>query len=87
MFHSLSRLIGTQNCMDGTDEENCDEVEMNECEQNEFRCLNGLCIPEEYWVDGKLRIFMKSTYQTVTIITIVFYNTFSPSILFSTHLT
>jgi hypothetical protein len=63
--------------MDGTDEENCDEVEMNECEQNEFRCQNGLCIPEEYWVDGKLRIFMKSTHQTVTVVTTAFYNTFT----------
>ncbi|CAF1457476.1 unnamed protein product [Adineta steineri] len=45
---------GTQNCMDGVDEENCDRIEMNECLKNEFRCRNGLCIPEEYWLDGEV---------------------------------
>ena len=62
--------------MDGADEEKCDEVELNDCEQNEFRCQNGLCIPEEYWVDGKLRIFMKSTYQTDITVTTGFYDVF-----------
>ncbi len=42
-----------QNCMDGIDEENCDKLEFNECEDNEYRCTNGMCIPEEYWLDGK----------------------------------
>ncbi|CAF1017323.1 unnamed protein product [Adineta steineri] len=44
---------GAQNCMNGVDEENCDKVEMNECLENEFRCQNGLCIPEGYWLDGE----------------------------------
>ncbi|CAF1293196.1 unnamed protein product [Adineta steineri] len=44
---------GAQNCMNGVDEENCGKVEMNECLENEFRCQNGLCIPEEYWLDGE----------------------------------
>ncbi|CAF4240670.1 unnamed protein product, partial [Adineta steineri] len=44
---------GAQNCINGVDEENCDKVEMNECLENEFRCQNGLCIPEEYWLDGE----------------------------------
>jgi hypothetical protein len=39
--------------MDGTDEENCDLLEFNECEDNEYRCINGMCIDEEYWLDGK----------------------------------
>jgi hypothetical protein len=42
-----------QNCMDGLDEENCDKLEFNECEDDEYRCMNGMCIPEEYWLDGK----------------------------------
>jgi hypothetical protein len=33
------------------------KIEMNECGESEFRCRNGLCIPEEYWLDGKLCIF------------------------------
>jgi hypothetical protein len=27
-------------------------LEMNECEDDEYRCANGMCIPEEYWIDG-----------------------------------
>lgn len=44
-----------QNCMDGLDEENCDLLEFNECEDDEYRCEDGMCIAEEYWLDGKLR--------------------------------
>jgi hypothetical protein len=44
---------GEQQCLDGEDEENCDKLEFNECEDNEYRCLNGMCIAEEYWLDGK----------------------------------
>ncbi|UJR18731.1 hypothetical protein I4U23_005638 [Adineta vaga] len=39
-------------CIDGWDEENCDKLEFNECEDDEYRCNNGMCIPEEYWLDG-----------------------------------
>lgn len=45
---------GLQDCMNGTDEENCDLLEFNECEEDEYRCLDGTCIAEEYWLDGKL---------------------------------
>ena len=44
---------GTQQCTDGLDEENCDLLEFNECEENEYRCINGMCIDEEFWLDGK----------------------------------
>ncbi len=46
---------GQQNCMNGLDEENCDLLEFNECENDEYRCVDGMCIAEEYWIDGKLR--------------------------------
>ncbi|CAF1302584.1 unnamed protein product, partial [Adineta steineri] len=29
---------GEQQCMDGVDEQNCDKLEFNECEENEYRC-------------------------------------------------
>ena len=45
---------GAQNCMDGVDEVNCDILEFNECEDDEYRCVNGQCIPDEYWMDGKV---------------------------------
>ncbi|CAF4374104.1 unnamed protein product [Rotaria socialis] len=44
---------GQQNCMEGIDEENCDKLEFNECGEDEYRCVNGMCIPEEYWLDGQ----------------------------------
>ena len=43
---------GRQQCMHGTDEEACDLLEFNECEDNEYRCPNGMCIPEIYFLDG-----------------------------------
>jgi hypothetical protein len=44
---------GIQQCMFGYDEENCDKLEFNECENDEYRCMNGMCIPNEYFVDGE----------------------------------
>lgn len=43
---------GEQHCEYGWDEENCDKLEFNECEKDEYRCDNGMCIPEDYWLDG-----------------------------------
>ena len=44
---------GIQQCMEGLDEENCDILEANECDEDEYRCMNGLCIPDEYFLDGE----------------------------------
>jgi hypothetical protein len=44
---------GAQQCMDGIDEENCDLLEFNECDPNEYRCENGMCIDDIYFLDGK----------------------------------
>ncbi len=44
---------GKQQCQNGWDEENCDKLEFNECEEDEYRCTNGMCMPEEYWLDGE----------------------------------
>ena len=44
---------GRQQCMNGTDEEACDLLEFNECEKDEYRCSNGMCIPDVYFLDGK----------------------------------
>ena len=43
---------GIQQCQLGFDEENCDLIEFNECESVEYRCMNGMCIPQEYFLDG-----------------------------------
>ncbi|CAF3956027.1 unnamed protein product, partial [Rotaria sordida] len=36
---------------DGIDESQCFELEINECNENEYRCHNGLCIPKQFWND------------------------------------
>ena len=44
---------GRIDCLnDGLDEAFCMSMEINQCNENEYRCHNGLCIPEEYWEDG-----------------------------------
>jgi hypothetical protein len=39
--------------MYGYDEENCDKLEFNECSDDEYRCMNGMCIPDQYFLDGE----------------------------------
>ncbi len=46
-------VTGFKRCSNGIDETNCDKLEFNECEYDEFRCTNGICIAEEFWLDGK----------------------------------
>ena len=43
---------GVQQCMFGFDERHCDILEMNICSDDEYRCMNGMCIPEQYFLDG-----------------------------------
>ena len=46
---------GFQNCLLGEDEENCDLLEMNRCDpEEEYRCTNGMCISQEFFLDGEL---------------------------------
>ncbi|CAF4411452.1 unnamed protein product [Rotaria sp. Silwood2] len=44
---------GHQQASFGMDEQNWDMLEFNECEDDEFRCVNGMCIAEEFWLDSK----------------------------------
>ncbi len=45
---------GKVDCLDGgQDEENCFELEVHECDKNEYRCHNGMqCIPLEFFHDN-----------------------------------
>jgi hypothetical protein len=43
---------GKMDCLDGSDEFNCWQLEMNECTKNEYRCYNGQCIPEKFYRDN-----------------------------------
>ncbi|CAF5022495.1 unnamed protein product, partial [Rotaria sp. Silwood1] len=39
-------------CLDGGfDEEHCWQLEINECNENEYRCTNGQCIPKSFFQD------------------------------------
>ncbi|CAF3939934.1 unnamed protein product [Rotaria magnacalcarata] len=44
---------GIQRCSNGVAEENCDKLEFNECDDDESRCENGMCISQEFWLDGE----------------------------------
>jgi hypothetical protein len=45
---------GIQNCLEGKDEENCDLLEMNRCDpEEEYRCMDGMCIPLQFFLDGE----------------------------------
>jgi hypothetical protein len=52
--------------MDGIDEDHCEELEYNECEEEEYRCEDGSCIPEEYWLDGVYDCSDKSDEQSIS---------------------
>ncbi|CAF4347509.1 unnamed protein product, partial [Rotaria sp. Silwood2] len=43
---------GKVDCLDGEfDEEHCWQLEINECNDNEYRCINGQCIPQSFFRD------------------------------------
>jgi hypothetical protein len=44
---------GHIDCRDGIDEEPCWQLEINECEDNEYRCNNGQCIPDTFFHDSR----------------------------------
>ena len=43
---------GKNDCLDGSDEYNCWQLEINECTKDEYRCQNGQCIPIEFLHDN-----------------------------------
>ncbi|UJR24256.1 hypothetical protein I4U23_027223 [Adineta vaga] len=45
---------GKQDCLQGEDEEECWQLEANQCNMNEYRCYNGQCIPIEFFYDDPL---------------------------------
>ncbi|CAF1381200.1 unnamed protein product [Adineta steineri] len=43
---------GVIDCLNGgLDEKDCWQLEINECNEDEFRCSNGLCIPQSFYGD------------------------------------
>ena len=39
---------GKNDCLDGLDEKDCWQLEISQCNTNEYRCRNGQCIPKEF---------------------------------------
>ncbi|CAF3050057.1 unnamed protein product [Rotaria socialis] len=43
---------GFMDCENGEDEfEDCFSIEINKCKENEYRCFNGMCIPQSFFID------------------------------------
>ena len=42
---------GKSDCIDGLDEKDCWQLEISQCNTNEYRCENGQCIPIEFFLD------------------------------------
>jgi hypothetical protein len=78
-------FLGKQQCMDGLDEDYCEALEFNECEDDEYRCANGMCISEEYWIDGDYDC-MDWTDEMDTIVTTVRSCFDTPSFICDEHL-
>ncbi|CAF3672072.1 unnamed protein product [Rotaria socialis] len=59
---------GNQHCVDGTDEDFCEHSLLNECNQeSEYLCKNGMCIDEEYFLDGDIDCQDQSDEQRLSI--------------------
>ncbi|UJR07864.1 hypothetical protein I4U23_012147 [Adineta vaga] len=57
---------GRIDCIDGgADEEGCLALEMNECNEDEYRCHNGLCIPKDFFHDDYPECHDKSDLQKI----------------------
>ena len=54
---------GKQQCIDGLDENDCELLEYNECQPDEYRCANGQCIGEEFYLDGDIDCMDRSDEQ------------------------
>jgi len=54
--------------VDGTDEDYCEHLLLNECNPDtEYRCRNGMCIDEEYFLDGDIDCQDQSDEQSSSI--------------------
>ena len=45
---------GFINCLDGIDEKDCWQLEINQCHEDEHRCQMGQCIPKSFAIDQSL---------------------------------
>lgn len=59
-------------CRDEVDENDCELLELNECDVDEFQCRNGMCIPLEFLFDGTIDCMDSSDEQEVATIFNIF---------------
>ncbi|CAF4652485.1 unnamed protein product, partial [Rotaria sp. Silwood2] len=51
-LHWTGICNGQIDCLDGEfDEEHCWQLEINQCDDNEYQCANGQCIPQSFFQD------------------------------------
>ncbi|CAF1603418.1 unnamed protein product [Adineta ricciae] len=60
---------GIEHCQFGEDEYNCELLEANECEVSEYRCRNGMCIPQDWLFDTMLDCQDESDEQRLSMLT------------------
>jgi hypothetical protein len=66
---------GQIDCLDGGfDEEQCWQLEINESEENEYRCKNGQCIPQSFYQDEDGADFSDETSAPLSIKVFCEYN-------------
>ncbi|CAF3777831.1 unnamed protein product, partial [Adineta steineri] len=51
---------GKFDCINGDDEKDCWQLDINECKRDEYRCRNGLCIPKSFAFDFDYDCFDRS---------------------------
>ncbi|CAF0759072.1 unnamed protein product [Didymodactylos carnosus] len=57
---------GKIDCLNGEDEQSfCFELETNECKKGEYRCQNGMCVPENFFYDTFGKDCMDGTDEVV----------------------
>ena len=57
---------GIIQCENGIDEHDCDLLELNQCGEDEYRCRNGMCIPQESSFDGDFDCMDSSDEQELS---------------------
>ena len=65
---------GITQCQNGVDELHCDLLEFHRCEEDEFQCRNGMCIPIEFAFDAMPDCMDSSDEQQTETMNKVYYN-------------
>ena len=65
---------GVTQCQNGADELHCHLLEFHKCEENEFQCRNGMCIPIEFAFDAMPDCIDSSDEQETEVLNARYYS-------------